>query len=197
MEGMPLLRNPHATRSTGPGYRAPRRLSWHNAKGMARWLRFKALHRGQRTGLFFLHRGARLDVGRDAELIFGRGVQFRENFEGRFYGRVELADGVYFQTGCVVSVHKGLRVGINSGFAEYVSVHDNDHVGGTEDVPSSGFEEAPIVIGDGVWVGAKSTILKGVHIGDYAIVGAHSLVTKDVPPRTVVAGTPARVIREL
>jgi acetyltransferase-like isoleucine patch superfamily enzyme len=194
---MGLLQNPHAHRSTGPGYRPPRRLSWHNARGLARWLVFKLRHPGLDTGLFFMHKNVRMDIGRDAVLIFGRGVQFREGFEGRLYGRIELADGVYFQTGCIVSVHKGLTVGRNSGFAEYVSLHDNDHIGGTDDLPGSGFHETPIVIGEGVWVGAKSTILRGVHIGDGAIVGAHSLVTKDVPPRTVVAGAPARVVREL
>jgi acetyltransferase-like isoleucine patch superfamily enzyme len=48
-----------------------------------------------------------------------------------------------------------------------------------------------------VWIGAHVTILDGVRIGDGAIVGAHSLVRENVPPRTVVAGTPARIIREL
>jgi carbonic anhydrase/acetyltransferase-like protein (isoleucine patch superfamily) len=58
-------------------------------------------------------------------------------------------------------------------------------------------ETSPVVIEDDVWIGAKSTILKGVHIGRGAVIAAGSLVTKDVPPFTLVAGNPARVIRTL
>jgi acetyltransferase-like isoleucine patch superfamily enzyme len=58
-------------------------------------------------------------------------------------------------------------------------------------------EMAPIRICEGAWIGARSIILKGVTIGAGAVVGMGSIVTKDVPPRTVVAGNPARVIREI
>jgi len=57
--------------------------------------------------------------------------------------------------------------------------------------------ESQVLIGDDVWVGAMATILKGVTIGEGAIVGAGSVVTKDVPPWTIVAGNPAKIIREL
>jgi acetyltransferase-like isoleucine patch superfamily enzyme len=57
--------------------------------------------------------------------------------------------------------------------------------------------EAPVRIGNDVWIGCLAIILKGVTIGDGAIIGAGSVVSKDVPPFTVVAGNPARVIREL
>lgn len=52
-----------------------------------------------------------------------------------------------------------------------------------------------IVLGNDVWIGFEAVILSGVHIGDGAIVGARSIVTKDVPPYTIVAGAPARPIR--
>ena len=55
---------------------------------------------------------------------------------------------------------------------------------------------APIDIADNVWVGGRAIILKGVAIGDGAIVASGAVVTKNVPPRTLVAGVPARVIRE-
>lgn len=56
---------------------------------------------------------------------------------------------------------------------------------------------APVIIKDAVWIGVSSIILKGVTIGEGAIVGAGSVVTKDVPPWTIVAGNPARIIREI
>jgi acetyltransferase-like isoleucine patch superfamily enzyme len=57
--------------------------------------------------------------------------------------------------------------------------------------------EQPVKINDDVWIGAGSTILRGVSIGCASIVGAGSVVTSDVPPYTIVAGNPARIIRTL
>ena len=51
-------------------------------------------------------------------------------------------------------------------------------------------------IGDGTWIGTKSTVLDGVSVGSDCIVGAHSLVTKDAPDFSVIVGSPAKVIRD-
>jgi acetyltransferase-like isoleucine patch superfamily enzyme len=186
-------------RAVVPGARQGRRLSVHNARALARWLRLRARFRNLEGPLFFIGSGHLVDVGRDARVRVGRGVRFMRGFEGRLYGEVEIGDGVVFSTGCTVSVHSRLRVGDNTGFAEWVSVHDNDHVVGArgDNFQGSGFVEAPIEIGANVWVGAKATILKGVTIGDNAVIGANSVVNRDVPANVVAAGVPARVIREL
>jgi maltose O-acetyltransferase len=55
---------------------------------------------------------------------------------------------------------------------------------------------SPIIIEDDVWIGARAIILKGVHVGRGAIIGAGAVVTKDVPPFSIVAGNPARIIRK-
>ena len=65
---------------------------------------------------------------------------------------------------------------------------------GTE-IYRQGMDDLPIVIGNDVWIAAHCTILKGVVIGDGAVVAAGSVVTHDVPPYTVVAGVPARVLK--
>jgi acetyltransferase-like isoleucine patch superfamily enzyme len=54
-----------------------------------------------------------------------------------------------------------------------------------------------IVVNDGAWIGAGAIILSGVTIGENSVVGAGSVVTKDVPPQTVVAGNPARVVKQI
>jgi acetyltransferase-like isoleucine patch superfamily enzyme len=56
---------------------------------------------------------------------------------------------------------------------------------------------APVKIGNDVWIAPKCIILKGVSIGDAAVIAAGSVVTKDVPPRTIVAGNPAKIVREI
>jgi acetyltransferase-like isoleucine patch superfamily enzyme len=61
-----------------------------------------------------------------------------------------------------------------------------------KDIPNS-----PTIIGDSVWIGVNSVILKGVKVGEGAVIGAGSVVTKDVPAWTIVAGNPAQVIREI
>jgi maltose O-acetyltransferase len=70
--------------------------------------------------------------------------------------------------------------------------NQHDVVRHTE-LPPSG----PVVIEDNVWIGSKVVILPGVRIGSRAVIGAGSIVTKDVPPRCVAAGNPARVLRHL
>jgi acetyltransferase-like isoleucine patch superfamily enzyme len=56
---------------------------------------------------------------------------------------------------------------------------------------------APIVIGDHVWIGTNSLVLKGVTVGDGAVVAAGSVVTRDVPASTLVAGVPAKPVRTI
>jgi acetyltransferase-like isoleucine patch superfamily enzyme len=56
-------------------------------------------------------------------------------------------------------------------------------------------DSKPVVIGRNVWIGTKARICKGVTIGDNSIVAAHAVVTKDVPPNTIAAGNPARIVK--
>ena len=66
----------------------------------------------------------------------------------------------------------------------------------TKDIRSAWDNKGDIVIGNDVWIGYEAVILSGVTVGDGAIVGARAVVTKDVPPYTIVAGVPARPIRK-
>jgi acetyltransferase-like isoleucine patch superfamily enzyme len=65
----------------------------------------------------------------------------------------------------------------------------------TQPAPLEGLRE--IVIGDDVWIAEGATVLGGVTIGEGAVVAAHAVVTRDVPPRSVAAGNPARVIKKI
>jgi acetyltransferase-like isoleucine patch superfamily enzyme len=143
---------------------------------------------------FFVGRGSRFDVGPDAALVIGRRLTLLRDFDGRFKGELTVGDDVWFSPGCTLAVHDSVSIGSNCVFAEYVSIHDNNHAMGALEEPLAGrgFDTAPIAIGRNVWVGAKATILMGVTIGDNAIIGANSVVTRDVPDGASVAGAPAR-----
>lgn len=99
-----------------------------------------------------------------------------------------------------IEIGDGTGIGDRTLFAD----HGHDHMSYLQDAlvegetPAFGFgvtEAAPVVVGNGVHVGVGVVILPGVTIGDGAVVGANSVVTRPVPPYTVVAGIPAKVIR--
>lgn len=93
-----------------------------------------------------------------------------------------------------------IKIGNNFLSGCYVTISDNNHGNGIDDLDLNPLErllcsKGPIVIGNNVWVGDKVTILGGVTIGDGAIIAANSVVTHDVPAYSVAAGIPAKVIR--
>lgn len=95
-----------------------------------------------------------------------------------FYGKVIIGDNVMIAPDCVI----------------YVRNHESSRL----DIPmckQGSTEERPVVIGNDVWIGGRVIILPGVKIGDGAIVGAGSVVTRDVSEYDIVAGNPARVIK--
>ena len=97
--------------------------------------------------------------------------------------------------GVHISVSNKVIIGQNVRMAPYTVIMDSDY----HDVNNHFAEGArlPIIIKDNVWLALRSTVLKGVTIGEGAVVAAGALVTKDVPPYTVVAGVPAKVIKKL
>lgn len=115
---------------------------------------------------------------------------------------LEVGSGSHigYQTGIVTG--KGVYIGNNVLIANRVyiaaddshplSLHDR-----TANRPPRQEDIKEIWIEDGVWIGEFATVLKGVRIGKGSIIGAHAVVTKDVPPYTVVAGNPARVVKVL
>lgn len=87
-----------------------------------------------------------------------------------------------------------ISIGENSLLGPYVAIYDSSLHQLEEDDP---VKQAPVRIGKNVWVGHGATILNGVTIGDQAVIGAGAVISRDVPPRTLVAGNPAKPIREL
>lgn len=90
-----------------------------------------------------------------------------------------------------------VTIGDNVQIAPNVSIYTAGHPL-HPDSRNSGYEYAlPITIGDNVWIGGNVVICPGVTIGDCAVIGAGSVVTRDVPPWTVAAGNPCRALRQI
>lgn len=90
-----------------------------------------------------------------------------------------------------------VRLGNNILIAQNVvlSAFNHNYENVTRPIVEQDYSTQPIVVEDGVWIGANVVVLVGVQIGKNAIVAAGSVVTKDVPPFTIVAGNPARIIK--
>lgn len=115
-------------------------------------------------------------------------------------GNVALGDNVFIGPRCFISVpNVRFSIGDDTVIGPELCVMGGDHrfdLPGTlyRDTHTLGANES-IAIGCNVWIGARVTILKGVRIGDGAIIGAGSVVTRDVPSQAIAAGAPARVVR--
>lgn len=114
------------------------------------------------------------------------------------HGTLTMGARAYIGIGSVIVCRNSVQVGCNALFAEYVTIRDQDHaIVPTEDHGRVGFTSSPIVIGDNVWLGAKVTVIQGVTIGNNVVVGANSVVTRDLPDNCVAVGVPARVVKHL
>ncbi|KAL4437008.1 hypothetical protein ABPG75_004147 [Micractinium tetrahymenae] len=112
---------------------------------------------------------------------------------------IHLGKGVYLNFDCVWLDCGEIRVGDRVLFGPAVQIYPvGHHVDPAERSGVNGLEHAkPVVIGDDCWIGGGAIIMPGVTIGEGSTVAAGAVVTRDVEPYTVVAGSPARVIRRL
>jgi acetyltransferase-like isoleucine patch superfamily enzyme len=108
-------------------------------------------------------------------------------------GHLEIGNNVFINYGSSLVSSKHVKVGDDCLIGTHVMVMDTDF----HRVEDKAWDTTgePIVIEDRVWLGNRSIVLKGVTVGHDAVVAAGSVVTRDVPPRCVVAGVPAKVVR--
>jgi acetyltransferase-like isoleucine patch superfamily enzyme len=122
------------------------------------------------------------------------GLQAQVDFGAGPRGHLLVGDDVFFNRGSTVFAAERVEIGDNTRIADHVTVHDTDFHEVEQGAP---VRVAPVRIGRNVWIGRNAVVLPGVTIGDHAVVAAGSIVTRDVPPRTLVAGNPATARREL
>jgi len=142
---------------------------------------------GLEAGVRFLGR-PRINFGERA--ILRRDVIIGGN------GILKIGQRTAVNEGTIIACSERVEIGSDCMIAPRVYILDVDHDFQSREIPMSkqGYKTAPVVIGDDVWIGAYSVILKGVKIGTGAIIGANSLVNKDVKPYEIVGGVPAKNI---
>lgn len=112
-----------------------------------------------------------------------------------FGGELAIGDNTFINYGTNISATQRVRIGRNCTIGQYSFIMDNDYRPAEDhaavDVPG------PVEIEDDVSIGARVTVLPGAHIGRGAVIGAHSVVKGTIPPSTLAASAPARVLRQL
>lgn len=121
------------------------------------------------------------------------------NYYHRGFSALKIGDSCFIGDGALLDLAHEIVMFDNVTIAERVTLLTHTNVGYRDHPLQSHFPPVvkPVVLEQGAFVGASATILPGVTIGECAFVAAGSVVTKDVPPRTLVGGVPARVIRQI
>jgi acetyltransferase-like isoleucine patch superfamily enzyme len=129
---------------------------------------------------------------RARHLGFGKGASVYHN--SYVYGDVRVGEHTWIGPFTLLDGTGGLRIGSYCSISSGTQVYTHDTVAWALSGGALGYEYAPVTIGDCCYIGSQSVIAKGVTIGEHVLVGACSFVNRDLPPYSVAAGTPARVI---
>lgn len=139
-----------------------------------------------------------IDAYKKATLIANGARIGRVVFHGRWIflgraGHLSIGDEAHINEGVILQANDSLTIGDGAHLSAYCQLYTSrlEPEASRRDVHSS----KPIAIGRKAWLGANTIVLGGVTIGENAIIGAHSLVNRDIPPNVLAAGCPARVIR--
>lgn len=134
---------------------------------------------------FSMGENARLLVGNSFHIYSGARIYLDNN------ATLSLGSG-YINNNATINCFESIKIGNSVAIGNNVCIRDSDN---HRIVSNEHGKTGPIVIGDHVWIGMNVTILKGVTIGNGAIIAANSLVNKDVPDHTLAGGTPAKVLK--
>lgn len=151
-----------------------------------------------------LHLPQNVQIGEN--LISGERLKLRTftEWEGQKYNpQIKIGNNVNIQTDCHISAINSVVIEDNVLIASFVYISDHAH-GNCEysellipPIMRGLYSKGEVRIGKNVWIGEKSTILPGVTIGEGSIIGANSVVTKDIPAYSIACGVPAKVIKSL
>lgn len=132
------------------------------------------------------------------QVLFGTNIIIENDVCIQGSGLLTIGNNVKIGRRNEIGCNEVVSIGNDVLCADNVSIRDTDHQFANKNVPirQQGIATSPIKIGNDVWIGYGAVITKGVVIGDGCVIGANSVVTHDIPPYSVAAGVPARVIKQ-
>lgn len=140
--------------------------------------------------------GKRVTIAPELRIYAGDRIAIRDDVFLAGSGRLKIGDRSTVNSGCILTAMDSIEIGSDVMLAPRVYVLDVDHnfSDRTKPISQQGYAIAPVIIDDGVWIGANAVITKGVKIGEGAIIAANAVVTRDVEPYSIVGGVPAKCI---
>src|SRR3954468_3784110 len=162
------------------------------------WLKLRFRGRLKTDGLCFFAPGVTFEIGREATLRLGRWSWIGHGTKIRIHeGEASIGAKSVLGQECTISAFQHVSIGRECIVADRVMLIDFDHgvVEVERPIRLQGIYKRDVSVGHNCWIGYGACILRGVTVGDNAIVGANTVVTKDVAPNSVVAGARARVLR--
>jgi acetyltransferase-like isoleucine patch superfamily enzyme len=180
--------------------RAHNMLRWGYVPLLARWAWLKLRWRGRLVtdGLCFVRPGVKFEIGRDAKVTLGRWCWLGDGCKIRAHeGTLSIGAKTVLGQECTLSSFQHISIGRDCIIADRTMMIDFDH-GMTEverPIREQGIYKRDVHIGHNVWIGYGACILRGVTVGDNAVIGTTAVVTCDVPADAVVGGVPAKVLR--
>lgn len=164
-----------------------------------RFIRLRLTHRDVVfTGPVFLGRRVKLECRRHfGRIVVGRWVHLGDGTVLRAHeGTLRIGDKCVFGQHNTVNCHLDVSIGSDVIVADWVYIGDFDHRTDLTSIPirAQGLVKSPVTIDDDVWLGVKSTILRGSHVGRGCVIAANSVVRGEVPEFSIAGGVPAKVL---
>ena len=152
-------------------------------------------HRGRHA---VIHRSVRMDTPPYRKFSLGD-YSVVESYSCINNAVGDVIIGDYTRVGLHNTIIGPVKIGNNVNLAQGIIVTALNHNFSESDkrINEQGVSTTPVTIEDDVWIGANAVILPGVNIGTHSVVAAGAIVTKDVPPHSLVAGVPAKVIKQI
>lgn len=143
----------------------------------------------------------RTKILRLAGVTIGRGTTIGGTMHvhggGRPASRIRIGANCWINDSCIFDSSAPITIGDKVALGQGVMILTNTHLLGPSEYRAGPLVSLPVIVGDGAWIGARTTVLPGVTIGPGAIVAAGAVVNRSVAADTMVAGVPARLVREL
>jgi acetyltransferase-like isoleucine patch superfamily enzyme len=144
-------------------------------------------------------RTAQISIRKTGKMIFSKRVSVNKNASLAVTAKAKLlvGEGTGFGNNTIIVARERIEIGSNVMIGPNVCIYDHDHVYKTTNImKNAGFESAPVIIQDNVWIGAGVIILKGVTISSGSVIAAGTIVSKDVPSNSIVFAKQNYVIKE-